>query len=133
MLLMASEGGQTEQMCTCACMLFLAVIEVQLSCKKQKKRADQPEGFLVCTSLRARREPVVLSWLVYRKLNCYQCKPPNDNVWAKAVGSHVCRHGEVQEKPKAGQSETMAGQQGGGSMSGIWSQTICGSCILAWG
>lgn len=56
----------------------------------------------------------VVCWLLH-KLNGYQCKAPNDNIWAKADSSHVCRHGEVQEKPKAGQGETMAGQQAGGS------------------
>lgn len=101
--------------------------------KAEKKSSDQPEGLLVGTSLRARREPVVLSWLVYRKLNCYQCKPPNDNVWAKAVGSHVCRHEEAREKPTAGQGETMAGQQGGGSMSGIGAHGRNGSSHIELG
>ena len=59
----------------------------------------------------------------------YQCKPPNDNILAKAVGSHVCRHEEAQEKPTAGQGETMAGQQGGGNRSARWGRLIA-HCLM---
>ena len=50
-------------------------------------------------------------WLVYRKLNCYQCKPPNDNVWAKAVGSHVCRHEEAQRSRQLGRVRPWQGSR----------------------
>ena len=67
MLLMVSEGGQTEQMCTCACMLFLAVIEVQLSCTL--RTPGEPRGA---------REP----------------QPPTQGPWRAGVGSlEITVHG----------------------------------------